>query len=163
MTPEQGIQQLMNKYRVAVLRVPLLAGNEAVNFTLDNFKMQGFLGATFQPWTTRKGGWKRDKRKGRALLIDTGRLRRSIRITRITADSVAIGSNVKYAQAHNQGASIGVIQSVKSFSRSNGSSVKAHTRRVNIKIPRRQFIGNSPYLNARISRVITATFLKELQ
>jgi len=163
MTPEQGIQQLMNKYRVAVLRVPLLAGNEAVNFTLDNFKMQGFLGATFQPWATRKTGWKRDKRKGRALLIDTGRLRRSIRITRITADSVSIGSNVKYAQAHNQGASISVIQSVRSFSRSNGSNVKAHTRRVNVKIPRRQFMGNSPYLNARISRVITATFLKELR
>ena len=162
MTPEEGIKLLTKQVRGALLRAPLLAGNEAVNFTLDNFKRQGFLGNTFEPWKTRKVGWVKDKRKGRAVLVDTGRLRRSIRITKLNQDSVTIGSDVKYARAHNEGASIGVIQSVRGFTRKNGQSVKAHTRRINVRIPKRQFIGNSPYLNARIKRVISAAFLKEI-
>ena len=184
MTPEEGIKLLTKQVRGALLRAPLLAGNEAVNFTLDNFKRQGFLGNTFEPWKTRKVGWVKDKRKGRAILVDTGRLRRSIRITKLNQDSVTIGSDVKYARAHNEGASIGVIQSVKAFKRNRTyldevsaprakkqkwersvigqSNVKAHTRRINVRIPKRQFIGNSPYLNARIKRVISAAFLKEI-
>jgi len=162
-TPEEGIQRLISKFKGVMLRLPLLVGNEAVNFTLNNFQMQGFMGNTFQPWATRRTGWKRDKRKGRALLIDSGRLRRSIRITRITTDSVAIGTDVKYAKAHNEGVSIGVIQTVRSFTRKNGVGVSAHTRRVNIRIPKRQFIGPSPYLNARITRIVSAQFLKEMR
>jgi phage gpG-like protein len=155
MTPEEGIKKLAAQVKGALLRAPLLAGNEAVNFALDNFKRQGFMGNTFMPWQSRKVGWKKDKRKGRSLLVDTGRLKRSIRITKLNKDSVTIGSDVKYAKAHNEGASITVVQSVKGFTRKNGSNVKAHSRRVNIRIPKRQFIGNSPFLEARIKKVIS--------
>jgi phage gpG-like protein len=163
MTPEEGIAILAKRFKGVWLRVPLLVGNEAINFTLDNFRRQGFLGSTFQPWATRKTGWKKDKRKGRAILTDTSRLKRSIRITKLSADEVAYGTDVKYAQAHNEGLKLGIIQSVKSFTRKSGAEVKAHTRRIDQRIPKRQFMGNSPYLNARITRVVSAAFLKELK
>lgn len=163
MTPEQGIAQLQRQYKSVLLRLPLLVGNEAVNFTLDNFRLQGFMGATFQSWRPRKVSWQKNKRPGRNLLIDGGRLRRSIRIVAMSLDYVAIGTDVKYARAHNEGVNgLGVIQTVKGFSRKNGSKVSAHTRRIVMRIPKRQFMGDSPYLQQRIKRVVSFAFMKEI-
>lgn len=162
MNPEDQIMQLARRVRSVAIRLPLIVGNEAVNFTLDNFKRQGFLGNSFQPWAKRKQGWKKDRRPNRAILIDRGRLRRSIRIVRLSHDSVTIGSDVPYAKAHNEGLRIGVIQTVKPFARRNGVNVKGHTRRINMKMPRRQFMGNSPYLNTRLRRVVALEYMKVL-
>jgi hypothetical protein len=49
-------------------------GNEVVNFSLENFKRQGFLGATFQPWPKRKNPTKwgtKVKNNNRALFVNT--------------------------------------------------------------------------------------------
>jgi phage gpG-like protein len=162
MTPEQGIDILQKQFKNAMLRLPIVVGNEAVNFSLQNFRLQGFMGATFQPWAKRKKAWGKKQRNG-AILISTGRLRRSIRVIRANYDQVVIGTNVPYAKAHNEGSQLGIIQTVKGFSRKNGQSVKEHTRRINQKIPRRQFIGNSPYLNARIKRSASFLFMKEIK
>jgi phage gpG-like protein len=163
MTPEEGIRLLQQRYKNVLVRVPVLVGNVAVNFTLDNFRRQGFLGNTLESWPARKEGWRKDKRPTRNILINTGRLRRSIRIIRVTPSAVVIGSDVKYAKAHNEGMRIGLIQSVKPFERKNGSFVKGHTRRIDQRIPRRRFMGNSPYLNASIKRVVSAEFLKAMK
>jgi phage gpG-like protein len=162
MSPEQGIAQLQRRFKSVLLRVPLLVGNEAVNFSLDAFRNQGWLGNTFQLWPRRKVSWGKIKRNGRNTLINTGRLRRSIRIISLSKEAVVIGSDVKYARAHNEGLQLGVIQSVKAFTRRNGVAVKQHTRRINMKIPRRQFMGNSPYLNQRIKRTVSVAFMREL-
>jgi phage gpG-like protein len=163
MTPEQGIAQLQRQFKSVWQRVPLLAGNEAVNFTLDNFRLQGFMGATFQSWRPRKVSWQKNKRPGRNLLIDGGRLRRSIRIVSMSFDYVSIGTDVKYARAHNEGVNgLGVIQTVKGFDRKNGSKVSAHTRRIVMRIPKRQYMGDSPYLQQRIKRVVSYAFMKEI-
>lgn len=163
MEPEQAFRILERKFRKTMTRMPIIVGNEAVNFTLDNFMRQGFLGNTFQRWLSRKQGWKKDNRSRRNVLINTGRLRRSIRIVRTTTNMVVIGSDVPYARAHNEGSRLGVIQEVRSFTRKNGSEVKAHTRKVNQNLPRRQFIGNSPYLNTRIKRVAAAAIMKDFK
>lgn len=162
MTPEEGIRMIERQFRSVMSRLPIIVGNEAVNFTLQNFRRQGFLGATFEPWAKRKQGWRNTNRNG-AILISTGRLRRSVRILSTNQNQVVIGTDVPYAQAHNEGSKIGVIQSVKGFARKSGVEVKAHTRRVNQNIPRRRFIGNSPYLNAQLKRVATAAFMKEIK
>jgi len=163
MTPEQGILRLQQKARVFLTRLPLLIGNEAVNFSLDNFRRQGFLGNTMERWPKRKKSWSKKGNNSRNVLISTGRLRRSVRVIRATIDAVVIGSDVPYAKAHNEGLKLGVIQSVKAFTRKDGANVKAHTRRINMKLPRRRFIGNSPYLNQRLERVATAEFNKEIK
>lgn len=163
MTPEQGIALLQRQFKSVWLRVPLLVGNEAVNFTLDNFRLQGFLGATFYKWRPRKVSWQKNKRPGRNLLIDRVRLKRSIRIVELSFDYVAIGSDVKYARAHNEGVNgLGLIQTVKGFDRKNGSKVSAHTRRIVMRIPKRQFMGDSPYLQQRLRRVVSYAFMKEI-
>jgi len=163
MTPEQGIAQLQKQFRSVMIRLPVVVGNEAVNFALDNFRMQGFLGNSFEPWKPRRKSWVKDKRPNRALLVDSGKLKRSIRIVRVSPDGVTVGSDVPYAQAHNDGLRIGLIESVKGFTRKSGVGVRAYTRRVNQNIPRRRFLGNSPYLEARLRRQVTFQLAKEMK
>jgi len=182
------IKQLEERFKSILIRLPIMAGNEALNFFLDNFKRQGFLGSSLQPWPKRKNPTKwgmTPKRNGRALLVDTGMLRRSIRIVSITNTTVIIGTDVPYARVHNEGLRLGEIQSVKAYTRKvnyrdetsapgarklkftkvqvGSVNVKAHKRKINQKIPARRFMGNSPYLEAKIKRVITAEIMKALR
>lgn len=158
------IRDIERKYRSVYYRLPLLVGNEAVNFVLDNFRLQGFMGNTFQKWVPRKSNtWGKRDRRGAAILIGTGRLRRSWRITRLGRDFVAVGSDVKYAKAHNYGLRMESVQTVKGYTRKSGSFVSSHERRINMRLPKRQMIGDSPYLRARLKRIAMAAFLKEMR
>lgn len=77
------LNNLERQWRQAYYTIPAKAGNEVVNFSLDNFKNQGFLGATFQAWRPRKTPNKwgiKPKRNNRGILIDTGKLRRATRL-----------------------------------------------------------------------------------
>lgn len=162
---------------------PGMLGNDAVNFFLDSFQRQGWLGNSVEPWRQRRGNSKRNK--GRAVLVQSGRLRRSIRITGISGGVVTIGTDVPYAKAHNEGFK-GVVnvkehtrnrfgkekigsgkftkngkERMKTVQRITGSgAVKAHTRKVNL--PRRQFMGESPYLTKILQRRLTAELMKGL-
>ena len=167
--PTNIFNQQIVKVKAALKTLPVLAGNEVVNFSKEAFRKQGWLGVTFQPWRPRKAshwGKATPRNKGRAILMDKGRLRRSIRVVSATADMVTVGTDVPYAKAHNNGLRLGVIQQVKSFSRKGKGgkvqTVKAHTRRVNMQMPQRQFLGDSPYQTKRIERVIALTIMKAL-
>ncbi len=167
-----------------------MLGNEAVNFFTNSFRQQGWLGNSFQKWPSRKASkWgKVDKRKGRALLVDSGRLRRSIRIVSNSRGIVRIGTDVPYAKAHNEGMRLGLIQTVRGHKRrltklgitkkktlktrtkiefgrvDNGFTVvKMHKRRIDQRIPQRQFMGNSPYLTAKLKRILQAELMKGLR
>ena len=175
------IENIEQQVRAVIISLPQMIGTEVVNFALQNFANQGFNGNHFQSWPTRKTVTK--KNKGRAILVQSGRLKRSIRITRYITDGVAVGSDTPYAKVHNEGFR-GTVQ-VKAFQRNKYESkkvetgkltkkgnmrmktvqsiagtipVKAHTMRMNI--PKREFLGNSPYLEARITRLIAAQLMK---
>ncbi len=160
------IEELERRFKSVAGTLPILVGNEVVNFALDNFKKQGFLGASFQSWNARKNpnAWgQKPKRNGRALLVDSGRLRGSIRVLRTSWDAVVVGSDVPYAKAHNEGLRVGQIQSVKEFERKvkgKVQTVRAFTRHINQDIPQRQFLGDSPYLRERLQRIIGTEILK---
>jgi phage gpG-like protein len=174
-------------FKRVLMYVPGMLGNEAVNFFTNSFRQQGWLGNSFTPWRARKvSKWgMRDKRKGRAILIDSGRLRRSIRIVSNSRGIVRIGTDVPYAKAHNEGVRLGLIQNVKGHKRrltklgitkkkalksrtriefgrvdSGFTVVKAHKRRIDQRIPQRQFMGSSPYLTARLKRILQAELMK---
>lgn len=144
--------------------LPAIIGEEAVNFSLESFDKQGWLGDIHEPWKKRKNPskWGKADETDRALLVKTGKLKRSVRITRILNDRVRIGaggSDVPYARVHNFGFRGKVNQKVGAFTRKmkNGKTqnVKAHDRTINQNIPKRQFIGtegHSQYLRARIRR-----------
>jgi len=156
---------LSKAVRSALLRLPSAVGNEAALFALDNFRNQSWAG---EAWPKRKNPtrWGKVRRPGRSLLVDTGALRRSVRITRLDADAVWIGSSLPYAKAHHEGFAGDVVQSVKGHTRngiSKVSAVRAHTRTVRQRIPKRQFMGAHPMLAKRLISAIEAEILKELQ
>lgn len=145
-----------------VLRTaPRLLGNDALNFFLDSFKRQGWQGATFQPWAARKN---KTNNKGRAILVQSGRLRRSPRIISTTAETATIGTDVPYAQAHNEGFNGSVKQNVKAFDRKSAIgkivAVRAHARTIQMSLPKRQFMGDSPVLTKQLINRLTNELMK---
>ena len=174
--------------------LPYKAGVIMVAYSKDRFKYQNWIDTYPEPWQRRssKKPWtnkgKAKNNAGRALLIQSGRLRRSIRIMSTNANSVTIGSDVPYAAVHNDGLRVNTTQRVRQFTRMNKkrdaygvtgskegkkstrikfgktasgiSVVKAHDRKVNYKMPRRRFMGESKYLSNQISRMIGAEINK---
>ncbi len=107
-------------------------GNIAVNEAKTNFKRQGFMDRSLKRWKPRK---KPDP--GRAILVKTGRLRRSISRLSTTNKRVTIGSKGKaavYAGVHNYGLKAG--------------------RGKGFKMPKRQFLGQSHTTDKRIVNLI---------
>lgn len=111
-------------------------GVEAKNFYQKSFEKQGFTDRVLEKWKKRKprmrGGINIDA--GRAILVKSGDLRRSIRVISKTLTTVTVGSNLKYAPVHNLGLRAG---------RGRG-----------FKMPKRQFMGESKKLDAIIRRKI---------
>lgn len=139
-----NVAKMMLEYRKVRESIPRRVGAEGVRFFKQSFKWQGFKQSlALTRWQNRKGG---KRNKGRALLIDTGRLRRSIRVTGSGADYVRVGTDVPYARIHNEGGRITGTASVRPHKR-KGRPVKGHTRNVNLNIPKRQFMGNSKFFN----------------
>ncbi len=119
--------------------LPLIVANIAVLHFKEGFKKGGGqTDASSGGWKARAANSKRNL--GRAILVDTGALRRDIRkgkvsfpYTEITAGNTP--KTNKYAYVHNQG--IG-------------------------RMPKREFIGSSEILNKRILRRIKKEFKKVL-
>ena len=173
--------ELHKRMRETVAALPKKVGTLTVNFALDNFKRQGFLGSTLQPWRPRKKVNK--KNRGRNILTLSGRGRRSIRILWASLDEVVVGSDLPYMKAHNEGFRGTVTvkahsrmkmttervgtgsftkkgkERTKTVSKMAGSyPVKSFQRKMNL--PKRPFLAESPYLEAPIKRLIAADVLK---
>lgn len=144
-------------------RMPRIAGALGVAHFKQSFKKQGFTDRSLDKWPERK---RRDgERNRRAILIKTGALRRSVRIVRMGHNRVIVGSELSYAQIHNEGGRISGTQQIPQHRRKTHTrrvrgrrqsvsehSVSAHSRNVNFEIPQRQFLGNSRVLNRKIER-----------
>lgn len=145
--------------------LPKVLGQEAVNFAKDNFRKQGFQDAGIDKWKPRSAGSPRNK--GRAILVDTGRLKRSVAVLRITRSEAWIGSDTTYARIHNEGGRIQATQNVRAHTRTNrtgaSSRVRAHTRKIDITMPRRRFIGSSIELRRRFQKTVREKLLKALK
>lgn len=138
-------------------QLPLLIANEMELEALDNFQRQGFMDGTLKSWASRKPG---APRNSRAILVDSGRLRRGIskRYTFRTATVYVDPGSVPYARVHNEGERINVTQNVRPFARTRKGKreqVRAFKRRVNFQMPERRFIGPSKNLDNRITKMIS--------
>jgi phage gpG-like protein len=95
-------EQIAQKLKQQLAKLPQEVGNIAVNYFLESFQKEGLEGEP--AWTPRKDGTSTgDRTTRRNLLVKTGKLRRSIRIVRLTANSVTIGSDMPYAKIQNEG------------------------------------------------------------
>ena len=179
------------RLKATMQTLPYKVGVLMVAFTKERFRQQNWIGDSVEPWPSRKKKtkWGRTKRNnGRALLVNSGRLRRATRIISTTPNSVTIGNDTPYAAVHNEGYKGWQIQQVKPFKRrrfgmvKSGTgrfskktgkegmrtkrtatgeiNVKGHERRIIQNIPSRRFMGNSRYLNMQISRLIGAEINK---
>lgn len=162
--------------------LPYKVGVIMVAFSKDRFKYSNWIDNYTEPWQrrSRKKQWtnkgKVKNNTGRALLVQSGRLRRSIRIVNTTSSSVTIGSDAPYAAVHNDGLRVNTTQRVRAHVRMNRkrdqyatpsgrrkavkqasgiSHVKEHTRHMNFKMTRRRFMGESRYSTMQINRLIT--------
>lgn len=149
----------------------------AVNFSKERFRQQGWQDKGLQRWMPRK---KRGDRQtdNRAILVKSGRLRRSIRAVSVTGSRVVIGTDVPYAKVHNEGGTGEVIQKVGAHSRKAHSrkgyttrdgrkvaagvvkehSVQAFVRKRKLNIPKRQFMGPSEALDKLVGDLIRKEF-----
>lgn len=163
----------------ALLRsLPNQIGTMAVQHFQARFQTSEWEG---HPWPDRKRdpAWPdgdRTKMPGRRLLVNKGHLRNSIKIVSANRQRIIIGSSMPYAEAHNEGFSGEVVQTVKAHTRrrfqtdersaprarqakfvkvqTGEHSVKEHTRRIQQNIPRRQFMGHSDRLMREIDKHI---------
>ncbi|WP_376777166.1 phage virion morphogenesis protein [Flavobacterium covae] len=135
------------------------AGVTAVNFVKQRFVEKNWKDNGTQPWEARK-------RKGRgSLLTVSGRLKRSIRKIASGNYFVYIGTDVPYAQVHNEGGETSKTVNVRSHQRKrNGRShnVKLHTRTSRFKVPKRQFLGDSQYLARGLELMLKQAIDNEL-
>ncbi|MRN01693.1 hypothetical protein D1Z97_11095 [Riemerella anatipestifer] len=169
MNSEEYFKQLQDKLAQTLRELPPIIGEEVVHFAQDNFDRQSYNG---EAWQKRKNPTKWGKRdeEGRALLVKTAKLRRSIRIGQVWEDKVRVvagGADVPYAKAHNEGFSGTITQNVNPFIRRGKKGepvgVKGHTRIIYQNIPKRQFIGDedsSSELRFRIKNTITIELKK---
>lgn len=142
-----------------------------------NFERQGFFN---ESWQRRKS----PTRSSGHILVDTGRLRRSIQ-SRTTDDSITFFSTEPYAAIHNEGGEIVVTPKMKkyfwhkyydatgSFGRKKDGSLRQDKRNARlsgeaefwkmmalkkagtkIKIPRRRFLGASPDVERMVKEIV---------
>lgn len=161
--------KMIDSLTKAYAAIPHKAATVAVNFSKERFRRGNWLDERAEAWKARKRN-DSGKRGKRGILIDSGRLKRSIRKGRVTHNSAIIlagGNGINYAQIHNEGGLISGVFKVKRHTRQahqrkrnnkahtvKAHTVKAHSRRVNFNMPKRQFIGNSRELDSRIKNMM---------
>jgi len=107
------------------------AGVISVNHFTKSFSDGGFTDESLERWKPRK---KRERGGSRAVLVKSGRLRRSLRSRRLGNLAVKIMTDVPYARVHNNGEG---------------------------RMPKRQFIGYSGQLNRKLMAFIDKNIKKQ--
>jgi phage gpG-like protein len=144
-------------YAALKRKLPRMYGIEAVNLFKENFDKEGFIVGNGQVIK-----WKKTLRKtGRKILKKGGRLQRGIHIKRIGASTITVGvdSNIKYAQIHNEGGTIPITPKMRRyfwamFKQTGDTFFKAMalTKKKELVIPKRQFIGKTSAMEPRVDR-----------
>lgn len=160
--------RLLDRVNNSVKKLPARAAVVAVNFSKQRFVSQNWINYTTEPWKKRNhSSWRKQNDKGRAILVKTARLKRSVRTTSVTDSHAVIGTDVPYAAVLNFGFRGRVTQQVRKHTRSTRaggrSTVIAHSRTINQNIPRRQFIGASNVLTTQITRMMTTEISKAIK
>jgi len=177
----QRLQAKANALRATLDKAPQRLANAALDYSYRAFRAQAWDGKAWKPRKKTKGN------EGRAILIQSGRLRRSLRIiSTATAPGIiriTLGSDVPYAQIHNNGGTINhpggtpyitigskaggfpkqrvfiSNQNAKKFKKVTPKRTKPH----NITIPQRQFLGNSRALQAELYNLFQSMVRKAVE
>ena len=135
-----NIEQQIKDFKKMKSAVPKRIGNMALNHFLESWDNEAFSDRSTgdNPWKKRKTMTKADIRTGknRKLLIQSGALKRSMKVSSAGWSRIVIGSyGIIYASRHNQGLA---------------------------GMPKRQFIGRSRILDQKILKMINNEMKKIL-
>jgi phage gpG-like protein len=183
-------QELSRRFDKFLDVVPRKIAVIAVQHFEESFRLGGYNEEPFQKWTNRKNP-KNRRNIGRAVMIKTNTLGRSLRVKSASMKAIVIGTDVPYAQIHNEGGTIkhpggtpyvnfnsiytarkkkGRIGSFgdnqMTFLRKDGNypAGTKFTKPHDITIPKRQFIGDdNRKLRRIIEQVLEDEFLKILK
>lgn len=145
-------------------KLPRIIGNIAVNFFKENFRKGGFVDRSLKRWEKRVI----KARTNRGILVQSGALKRSIKIIRATFRRIVVGSEgVPYASTHNFGETITAKGDGKLFI---PLSARASRKRAgqnipkewvwgvdfilkdSVTIPERKIVGDSVQLEKKIEK-----------
>lgn len=117
--------------------LPLLIGNEAKNHFVEGFREGGHMtDASASGWalrTTKNKSDRRNPNRNRAILVESGHLRRAVKLIEYKFERIVIGTRgIIYANRHNEG----------------------ETDRLGRKMPKREFIGQSAKLDVKIIKLL---------
>lgn len=162
--------KLRGRLERSLSELPREIGNAAVNYSLDAFKNQGWEG---KAWAKRKS----KKDANRAIMVKSGRTRRSLQITYLGPGRVRWGSvGVPYAQVHNDGGGISRAPRSETFVRNRYQRGKKKGRfqrgitsgrgisfgASSYNMPQRQFIGDTPRFRMHLKEVAVAKVKRDL-
>lgn len=156
------IKVVLQRYNSFLERLPMIVSEAMIDYVLDNFDSESYEGRS---WPDRKDG-----DTSRALLIKSGKGRRSIRVLSRTKSRVSIGTDLDYMIAHNDGAEV-TVQITARMRKFFWAMHYKHEKNVpddqirwkwmalkkgpiTFKMPQRQFFGPSEELDERIKEGI---------
>jgi len=141
-------------FHATKLRLAKILPNTALNHFLEGFELGGYkTDASESGWPKRKKNYQMKKRgtrvpgqvrsvnRDRALLVKSGALRRSLKVTDSSPNLMRIASRgIRYAAIHN----FGLMG--KAFGKWP------------FKMPKREFVGKSRELDLKLNKIIIAAF-----
>lgn len=150
-----------DQFDAKFVAIPDIVAETAVEHFKERLIQKNWEGV---PWAPYKNP-KREPAKG-SLMMRTNNLFSSIRPSTVLPSEVVISAGspkVPYARVHNEGLRIRGVQYVRPYTHPNllgkgRTQVQGHARRVDFRMPRRQFIGVSAMLNNRILERIKAHY-----
>jgi len=141
--------------------LPNMVAETAVEVFKDSFRTKSFDG---NPWPAY--GSRKEPKRG-SLMQRTNNLASSIRPTLVSPAKVTISagnSRVKYARVHNEGLRVKGTWKINPYINNNFMGkgkrvkIKAHSRKVDFKMPQRQFAGKSEILLNTIKNRFKTSF-----
>ncbi|MCF8337896.1 MAG: phage virion morphogenesis protein [Bacteroidales bacterium] len=176
MSKVKGFKEFSNKLErlnKTYKKLPNELAAISVKFSKERFRDQAWLDRAREKWPERKRRRPGTKKRSQTLLVDSGRLKRSVRKIHASVRRIIIGSDAPYAQIHNEGGTIDETVTVPKYTvrshkrrshtrkragrteRVRSTTVESHTvqthkRKMNTKIPQRQFMGSSYTLATRL-------------
>lgn len=149
------------KMAMEVLKdLPEKVGEKARAFFLTSFDKEGFTDTSFMAWP------KRQDDLPHKLLSQSLALRASVKVTRADMKQVVVraGEGLPYAEIHNEGGTISVPVTERMrryfwylFKKTGEDKYKwmalTKKERLTIRIPKRQFIGQSYILDGQLEKI----------
>ena len=138
------LKAAQKQFKANTKKILAMAATEAVNHFKTNFKLGGFMDRSLEKWKPRKS--KKDKGRGVLIGKGSGRLKRSIKRSSLSATRTIIGVSgtpIKYASVHNFG-------------------LRSGRKKAPFTMPQRKFMGESKVLSKKISRLLERQLKKIL-